>query len=928
MNLSDGQVVFEITADGKKAVANIKDVTKAIESESKKWDAAANNSASSSADAWTGAVGKIAGALTAAGVAAILKEWGSAAIQAASDLEEVQNVVDVTFGESASAIESWSKKAGSAFGLTETQAKRFTSTLGAMMKSAGISDNEIVKMSTDLAGLAADMASFYNLDFDTAFQKVRSGISGETEPLKQLGVNMSVANLEAFALEKGLQKTFSQMTQGEQTMLRYQYIMQATADAQGDFARTSDGYANSARRVENAMNSLKTKGGELLLSVVGPLQDKFASFLESLTAEPERTVLDDFAAIDTDTKSKMRDLENTYGKAKDIIGLIGDIERQTVTLKDGSTETFETLFRELNSLELGGGNIEEYLTSLGLDVDFVTQKYQVWKEALNQLGDVVPGLTKDIYDESNAINSTSAALEQNLEAWRANEEKKIAWSAYYAKERALAEKKGEMYLYEFEAGAAQQALARARANMEELAKTPGLLQHELSWYGDRPEWSKFTGGSYTEEQRAWNDAVDEYVRLRNKAADAEKEYQNQVSDLSEAEQQLVDGKQALIDKYGEEEKAAQAASEATDEFMGKSQDEWKETTSAVNDSIKALNDYVQGVRDATEASVNSTINGFNRLKTAAQQNEEAVNKAQELEKELRESGKYTEKEIEIKVNTANAQITLNSMTEALQSQLDFINEYQENLERARELGVSDNVLAMLSDGSNESARQLHAITEAYKEWDGQGVPEDIQRLNELFQEVSDSKGTFTDTLTQQKLTVDETYDAMVQKAMESIEEMNLAGEAEESLEDTILGMADGINNGVPAVASAVDNILAELNRLSGFGFSFGFDSGGNIELHLDGSNAKGLDYVPFDGYLSELHEGEGILTAEENRIWQRFKAGQHTSANVDYDALGGVMRDNISSGGNVYLDSRIVGQVLSQIQGNQFRSMQRSGFMS
>ena len=169
---------------------------------------------------------------------------------------------------------------------------------------------------------------------------------------------------------------------------------------------------------------------------------------------------------------------------------------------------------------------------------------------------------------------------------------------------------------------------------------------------------------------------------------------------------------------------------------------------------------------------------------------------------------------------------------------------------------------------------------------------------------------------------------MVQKAMESIEEMNLAGEAEESLEDTVLGMADGINNGVPAVAAAVDNILDELNRLSGYGFSFGFDSGGNIELHLDGSNAKGLDYVPFDGYLSELHEGEGILTAEENRIWQRFKAGQHSSANVDYDALGGVMRDNIHSGGNVYLDSRVVGQVISQMQGNQFRTMQRSGFMS
>jgi hypothetical protein len=113
-----------------------------------------------------------------------------------------------------------------------------------MMKSSGMAGNEIVKMSTDLAGLAADMASFYNLDFETAFEKIRSGISGETEPLKQLGINMSVANLEAFALEKGITKAFNSMSQQEQIMLRYQYLMKATADAQGDSARTSDGFSS------------------------------------------------------------------------------------------------------------------------------------------------------------------------------------------------------------------------------------------------------------------------------------------------------------------------------------------------------------------------------------------------------------------------------------------------------------------------------------------------------------------------------------------------------------------------------------------------------------------------------------------------------------------------------------------------------------
>lgn len=181
--MPDGQVVFEIDASNKKLKQALSETTGAIEREGKKWDKAAAESTGGIEDKFTSMFKKISAAAVAAKVGKTLLDWGKQAIQAASDLEEVQNVVDVTFGEGASKIEAWAKKAGTQFGLTETQAKRFTSTLGAMMKSAGMAGPEIVEMSTDLAGLAADMASFYNLDFDTAFQKIRSGISGETEPL-------------------------------------------------------------------------------------------------------------------------------------------------------------------------------------------------------------------------------------------------------------------------------------------------------------------------------------------------------------------------------------------------------------------------------------------------------------------------------------------------------------------------------------------------------------------------------------------------------------------------------------------------------------------------------------------------------------------------------------------------------------------------
>lgn len=187
------------------------------------------------------------------------------AVSYASDLQEVQNVVDVTFGKSSGIIDKFAKKSGDSFGLSELQAKQYNGTLGAMLKSSGLTGDAVVDMSTDLTGLSADMASFYNLDHDTAFDKIRAGISGETEPLKQLGINMSVANLEAYALAEGIKKPYDEMSQGEQTQLRYGYLMQATADAQGDFARTGDSHANMVKKMQLAMANMSNTIGTLLL---------------------------------------------------------------------------------------------------------------------------------------------------------------------------------------------------------------------------------------------------------------------------------------------------------------------------------------------------------------------------------------------------------------------------------------------------------------------------------------------------------------------------------------------------------------------------------------------------------------------------------------------------------------------------------------
>lgn len=210
----------------------------------------------------------IIGDLAADGIRAAgsaIKNFAMDGIALASDLQEVQNVVDTTFGDGAEQIYKWADAASESFGLSSLQAQSFNGTLGAMLKSMGLADEAVMKMSTDMVGLAGDMASFYNLDIDTAFQKIRSGIAGETEPLKQLGIDMSVANLEAYALAQGIETAWKEMSQAEQTTLRYQYLLSQTADAQGDFAKTSDSFANQQRNLETNMQNLSASLGQELL---------------------------------------------------------------------------------------------------------------------------------------------------------------------------------------------------------------------------------------------------------------------------------------------------------------------------------------------------------------------------------------------------------------------------------------------------------------------------------------------------------------------------------------------------------------------------------------------------------------------------------------------------------------------------------------
>ena len=209
---------------------------------------------------------------TAIGFKAIqgLVDFGRSAVDLGSQITEVENVVDVSFGSMSDKAYQFASTAKEQFGLSELAAKTYSGTMMAMLKSSGVAQNAASDMSITLAGLAGDMASFFNLDTDVAFQKIRAGISGEIEPLRQLGINMSVANMEAYALSQGITTSYNAMTQAEKATLRYNYLMSVTSDMQGDFARTAGTWANQVRLLTLNFQSLSAVIGQGLIAGILP----------------------------------------------------------------------------------------------------------------------------------------------------------------------------------------------------------------------------------------------------------------------------------------------------------------------------------------------------------------------------------------------------------------------------------------------------------------------------------------------------------------------------------------------------------------------------------------------------------------------------------------------------------------------------------
>ena len=309
------------------------------------------------------------------------------AIDYSSSMTEAQNVVSVTFGKQADALDDFAKTAIKDFGLARLSAVQFASRFQAMGKTMGITSEQIVKandfiaekvqgnsraykdlgdsvadMSINLTKLTADMASLYNQDYDSVADDMAAIYTGMTRPLRKYGLDLTQATLKEWAMSQGLDSNIEKMTQAQKTLLRYQYVMAHTAGAMGDFAKTADTWANSIRTVKQYLQELARVIGEGLINTFKPALIAFRNFLENFIGLAQSALnavgkLLGWTKIDFGGASLVEDMEDYADAIDDATGAAKKLKGQLRGID------------ELNNLTTnqGGGGGGGVASALGLD---------------------------------------------------------------------------------------------------------------------------------------------------------------------------------------------------------------------------------------------------------------------------------------------------------------------------------------------------------------------------------------------------------------------------------------------------------------------------------------------------------------------------------------------------------------------------------
>lgn len=580
---------------------------------------------------------------------------------------------------------------------------------------------------------------------------------------------MSVANLNAFALEKGMNKAFDKMSQAEQATLRYQYLLEATKDAQGDFARTGDSFSNEMRKLQTNLDRIKTEFGKGLLGVVTPAISLLNNVLSDKSYQYK-----DAEKIYTERNQALFDAQATYAESMTIVNAMRNMEDESgEAIK--STDAWRLAIEELINVMPG---LAQY-------VDLTSDAIIGNTESINQYVDAVNGVSQYAAHE-NAVNDAAALVDADKQELA----KLNAYNQYL-----------QSIIDSAESGTikAERKAALERAYEYFKSTVPNLA------FADT--WEEFTKSSpgnpsqYTQQKNVQKGLKREYgyYQLTGTAADA-------WNQLMEAEEAYNNPSAYYIAQQQENQKQIEATTQKL-----------QEDTKAYNDATAAQNDFVESNEKAKkqydfDKAVEDEKKALEDLKTALKDVDtyraDTLKKAQEAYKGVASGMGYmvthTQEEMKKLLDTDYSKENVLSW---YGTNADALHAYNDALQQAEAAGVDVGILSGLTTYSRDNDAYLSRLLNL--------TPEEIKQLNADYQRARDEENAMAETKTRLALADDETYQAMLETVQKSLE-------AFEQKDEIAAYMAENNNSLLAGIDKMRKTLEAEIPGINALLEQFGF----------------------------------------------------------------------------------------------------------
>lgn len=661
---SDGTVIIATLID----TDGIKKGTVEIEKELLKTGDSAEKANDSIGGKLASGFKKLGAAMAAAGIVDALVDFGKEAISLGSDLEEVQNVVDVTFTTMSKQVNKFAKDAQKTAGLSETMAKRYVGTFGAMADSFGFTEMEAYEMSTALTQLTGDVASFYNITQDEAATKLKGVFTGETEALKELGVVMTQTALDAYAMANGFDKTTSSMTEQEKVALRYQFVMDQLSAASGDFVRTQDSWANQSRTLALQWESMMATIGTGLIDALAPGMDYLTSeVMPSLQSFAEK-----FAKAMEPTPAEqlsrsLKTFEKTVGSTNETL----ESAAQATELNASLASIYAERLKELEAEGLG-----------------TAEAQREYANAVNQLNQIYPELNLQINEQTGLLNANSRAQLANLDALQQKYFLAALEQQYNDVLTSQANLEAQLYVAE----ARLKTIQAERSNiMQALSESTGVAADQLVTY----YWSiQNSAGAMTDANGEVITLTENEQALYAALFAHNTEWGNTQAAIDAAKESIAENQGAVDDLAGAYNKAAGEA--------GKVWESQKKLSSASNetrDALASLSEEYAAAEESARASLDSQIGLFEELKVSSDKSALDIIKNWESQRVALENYKSNlQKAVEMGLDqalvqqlsdgSAESMAILNEFVNSTDVSVDDINEAFRKTEEAKEITAS------------------------------------------------------------------------------------------------------------------------------------------------------------------------------------------------------------------------------------------------